>query len=443
MHKFQIPRRLELSLVLVLAAGVFWLFSIAAYAQTVKDTHLREQEEEAAAAEAEVAVDKTGDEMTREATEALYNAQETMKEDDFAGARKLLYDYLAAKPPEEKTPIVLYHMLGYAWSADENAENGMDEARKVFKEGHAAAPEDEGLLLNYAIATFEIEMFAEAAPLFEKVFDTQKKKDSKFLQQAAVAWVTAEKLEDAKRVLLRMFSLPEDPKPEWYQLIINVFMELEDMESAEEYVRLYLRQDPLQAPYWRLLAQFLLDKEDYRGAAGALEISYQVKPPAKKKRWADLSDIYYYLSAPLKAAGSLENSLAGKGSDDRLAQLVELYHRAQRFDRAIAYIDQMIAQKPTARLLLQKGNILHEAGRVEDAVKVWGQCADVDPEFGDCLIAKGLGQWDLKDWDGARDSFEAAAELEEVRLQAEDALAVLDDLEGAKYDPSFDFRKGR
>lgn len=420
---------------------------VSVTAQKVQDVHSRKneqqrQEEDQAAAQGEdaAATEGSGEDLTREATKALYEAQEAMKKDDFAGGRQFLLDYLAAKPETEVTPIVLYHMLGYSYSAEGN----MEEARKVFKQGHEADPEDESLLLNYAIATWEVEDFVGAAPLFEKIYDTGKKKDSKFLQQAAAAWYQGEKFLEAKRVLKRLLSLPEKPNPDWFQMIINICMELEQNDEAEDYVRKFLVFDPLKAEYWRLLAQFRLDKDDYRSAAGALEIGYSVQSPKKKKSWEDLADLYAYLNAPLKVAGSLENALEGaKPNDDRFLQLVEFYARAQRFDRAIAFIDQMIAENRTAKLFLEKGKILYDSGRAKDAIGAWEECVEIDSQIGACHIMKGFAQWDLKDWEGARDTFVGTLRIKEYRLQAEDAIAVLDDLESVKYDPNFDFRKGR
>lgn len=437
MQRPPIPKWFKHALGLVLVAGLLCTLPVSVVAQKVSDVHSRKNEQErqqedkaAERGEEAVATDESGEELSREATKALFEAQEAMKKDDFAGGRKFLLDYLATQP--ETIPIVLYHMLGYSYSAEGN----MEEARKIFKQGHEADPGDESLLLNYAIATWEVERFVEAAPLFEKIYAGREKKDSKFLQQAAAAWYQAERFLEAKRVLKQMLALPEKPNPDWYQMIINICMELEQMDEAEGYVLEFLRFDPLKEDYWRLLAQFRLDEDDYRSAAGALEISYTVKSPDKKKSWEDLADLYAYLNAPLKVAGSLEIALKGaKDSDEKFLQLVEFYARAQRFKRAIAFIDKMIAEERTAKLLLEKGKVLYDAGRTKDAIEAWNACIEIDSRKGDCHILKGFGQWDLKDWDGARNTFEGALRIDKYRLQAEDAIAVLEDLESVKYDP--------
>jgi len=378
------------------------------------------------------------EELSKEANKALYEAQELIKEDDFAGARQKLLDFVATEP--EKIPVILYEMLGFVYSQEDN----MEGAREAFKSGHELDPDSENILRNYAIASLQTERFEEAAVLFEKLFDMMEQKDSKILQHAAMSWYQVENLDEAKRLLLRLFDLPEEPKPDWFKLIINICVELEQMAEAEDWIRQFLRLDPMQAEYWNLLAQMMLDKDDYRGAAGALEISYAVKAPSRGRQWEVLADIYAYLNALLKAAGSLEVALKGKTPDDKYLVLVDAYSRAHRFDTALARIDQLIAVAPTARLYMQKGNLLYDAGRVKAGIQAWDGCIDLDARNDECLFAKGLAQWDLRRWDDAQKTFSDAARVEgKYQLQAEDAIAILDDLESAKYDPNFDFRKGR
>lgn len=400
-------------------SGVLICFSPPVSAQQKQPT--------ATPAEAKEAV-----EYTKEAQKALYEAQEAIKVDDFAGGRQFLLDYVATEP-EEVIPAVLYSMLGHTWYAEENIE----EARKVFKQGHEAFPDDEHLLRNYAITTYDAEMFAEAAPLFVKMYEEGEKKDPKYLNTAAVCWYQVEKFDEAKRLLKRLLALPGDPKPEWYKMIINICMELEQMDEAEGYIRQFLAQVPLSANYWQLLAQLRLNKEDYKGGAGALEISYHIKAPRRPKGWEDLADLFAYLNAPLRTAKSLEKAYKKEAPDRQQGlQLVDAYARALRVDKAISRLDKIIAEKPTAQLYFEKGKLLYDALRVKDTIVALNEATKLDPDNGEAYVLKGFAAWDLMDWKGARKAFDAALRMKKHRLQAEDALAVLDDLDSAKHPES-------
>lgn len=167
---------------------------------------------------------------TPEAFKALSEAQEIMKTDDFAGGKQILLDYLATEPDD--IPIVLYHMLGYAYSRD----GYIMKAQSVYRDGYRTYPDSGDLLLNYAISTWELGKLVEAAPLFEKAYDTSQVKDARLLHQAAAAWYDAEVFAESKRVLRRMLDLDGKPESEWYRMIANACMELGQYDEAREYL---------------------------------------------------------------------------------------------------------------------------------------------------------------------------------------------------------------
>jgi len=374
--------------------------------------------------------------MSREAQKALYSAQEAMRLEKFAAARNLLVDYRATLTDEQKQldenlPNMFYHFLAQTWIAEDN----LKEARKIFKEGWDRYPDDEYMMLNYAITTYNTENFAEAAPLFEKIYEVRKEKDSRYLQQAATAYYQIENFQEAKRVLKQMFGLPEPAKPEWYQMIIQICMELNQVKEAESYVLQYLKEDPLKSDYWVLFAQMRLDQEDYKGGASALEISYHIKDPDKISRYEDLAELYNYLNAPLKAAKSLEMALKEKKqaeSNELKYKMIEIYKKALRFDKALSILDEMIAKAPTAKLYYDKARLLYDIQRMNEAIDILDECLKLDPKMGEAYILKGFAKWYLKDWNAARRTFDKAYEIKNVRAQAEDAIAVLEDLEKAK-----------
>ncbi|MEE8398783.1 MAG: tetratricopeptide repeat protein [Desulfobacterales bacterium] len=427
-------------LVFTFVSGVLFSVPPPVNAQKVRDIHGKRDDQ---AQPPSGAQEKEPEKLTKEAQTALYTAQEAIKVEDYAGGRQILMDFLAAlrlknsaNPDQpEMIPTVLYLMLGHTYYAEEN----LVEAQKVFKTGYEADPSDENMLLNYAITTYETEMFTEAAPLFERLYEVKEKKDAKFLHQAAICWYQVENFDEAKRILKRLIALPGDPKAEWYQMIINICMELEQMDEAEGYIRQFLAMVPLNADYWRLLAQMRLNKEDYKGGAGALEISYFIKTPKKAKNWEDLADLFAYLNAPLRSAQNLEKAYKSEGAPTKVEkrlQLVEAYARALRVEKAVDHLDKIIAEKPTTKLYLEKGKLLYDALRVKAAIVALDQAIKLDRKNGEALVLKGFAAWDLKDWKTSRKAFTAASQIKKHRLQAEDAIAVLDDLESVKHPKS-------
>ena len=89
-----------------------------------------------------------GPDLTREAQVALVAAQELMQQEDFTNARTPIIEYLATQP--EVVPEVAFLMLGQLWYGDDSLDDDtrLNEAMKVFKQGHEAYPESENILIS-------------------------------------------------------------------------------------------------------------------------------------------------------------------------------------------------------------------------------------------------------------------------------------------------------
>jgi bla regulator protein BlaR1 len=167
---------------------------------------------------------------THEAQVALDDADKLIQEqEDYGGAIKVLQDFLATQP--EVIPKVLYMMLGQCWYAEENLE----EAYKVHKEGYEAYPDDLKFLNNYGVMAYQTERYLETGRLFEKLYDFSEKKDIKHLNWAAGAFYKGENLEEAKRIYKRMIDLPGEPEKEWLSNVMYICIELGNRDEAKVY----------------------------------------------------------------------------------------------------------------------------------------------------------------------------------------------------------------
>jgi tetratricopeptide (TPR) repeat protein len=170
-----------------------------------------------------------------------------------------------------------------------------------------------------------------------------------------------------------------------------------------------------------------LDREEYKAAASALEIAHRLEG-AKKGDWLELSELYLYLNAPLMAIRCMEYAYPGKMPGDRMAKIASTYARTQRFDKAMEIIEDALEQGPSADLYFEKGRLLYDAMRYEEAIVALEQCSKMDPKHGQAYILAGFAAWNMKQWEQARSAFVKASVLPKFRDQANDAVGVLDDL---------------
>ena len=411
MQKKHLVKKLNKSVLLLIITFVIICFSFDGYAEEAEEAEIR---------------------LPRGAHTALLAAQEFFEQEDYTNARTPILAYLAANAQAEVPEIVpelVYVYLAQLWYLDKEPE----EAQKAYMEGHAAYPESEDLLGNYAAVTYELEQFHKAAQLFEKLYDVREEKDIEDLNNAAACYYYAEELDETIRVYNRMIALTKEPESEWFEMIISLYMEQENNQKAEEYILKALDLFTLEKKYWQLLADLRITYSDYAGAASALEIGYRIEPPESRKDWNYLLELYSYLNVPLRIAKCLESILEeGASNEDDQIRISQMYANTMRVDKAVSYLDSLISKNPSEKLLIQKAQILYDARRNKEAIKALDECIEFAPKNGLAYYIKGFTAWDMEDWETAKEAFTMAKNFKEYSAQSKDALAILADLDRAK-----------
>ncbi len=364
--------------------------------------------------------------LPKEAIKAMYLGQQALQDKKFDETIKVLSEYMAVA--KEKIPLAAYQMLGYAWYEKGDAE----KTRQMYEKAHFAYPANAEMLQNYTILTYETGDLNKAAKLFEQLYALKGKSDKKLLYQASGIYYQAENFKEAKRVLKQLLASKGKYNPKWYEDMIAICLELDDWKSAEKWSKRFLDLEPWQHRYWRLLAQIRLDREEYKQAVSALEIAYRLEN-AKTTEWAELGDLYLYLNAPLMAIRCMKTAYGNDIPNKKKIRIAQIYARTHRFDKGIKYLNDAFKSKPSAKILFEKGRMLYDAMRYKEAIKAFEACTKMDPKFGDAYIVAGFAAWNMNDFSKARSSFAGASTLPKFRLQANDAVSVLDDLmEAAK-----------
>ena len=365
--------------------------------------------------------------LTREAQMAMVEAQRAANEENLPAARKYLLDYLATNPEVVHPDVFL--MLGYYWYGD----GKLEEAKKVFKDGYEAYPDNHDLLSYYAATLYETEDFAKAGPMMEKVYETSPKKELRFLEAASGAYYQIRKFADSKRVIRKMIGLTDMPKENWYNMLFQMALEEEKLDEAQSVLFEALDLYPLNTTYWQQLGIIRQEKEDYAGMIGAYEIKNNIKPPEKEAQFKEAENLYSSMNVPLRVAKTIELSFKGKdGKEEDYLKIADAYAKAMKTDKAIKFLDEIIQKKPTSALLLKKAQIIYAARRNKDAIKACDDLIALNPKEGLAYYMKGNAAWDLEDWDTMEDAFEKARDFKDYRAYAKNALEYIQSLEEAK-----------
>jgi tetratricopeptide (TPR) repeat protein len=370
--------------------------------------------------------EKKEEKLTTQARLAIYKAQTAMSEEKPDEALEILDTYIATQP--RVVPLRVYELIGYIWLEKEDLE----KARKYFKIIYDAEPDDPKILKNYAVLTYQTERYAEAAVLFEQLYeieDTTTPRGS--LLQAAQAYMLAEDLDNSKRVLVKLVGLPGEPDPKWYEALISICLQREEDEDAEKYIIDFLHLYPLQAAYWKHLAQIRMKQDEWQTATSDLEISHRVEPPKRQSDWIFLGDLYARaVNAPLLGIRCYREAYKDDNTEKAYLSISQIFQRAYRYDEAIKTLDEGISKNPmSATLLLAKGRVLYDACRYKEAVAALKECVKIDPKSGDAYFQMGLAAWTAKEWDTARTAFVQAKRLsDKYRPQCSSVIGLLDEL---------------
>ncbi len=354
-----------------------------------------------------------------EEQKVLYEAQEAIQTKDIQTAVRLLTAHLREHP--NKPNPLLFFALGNAWYMDGN----LKKASQIYGKGHAMHPGSFLLCTNFAAVSYETGNYLKAGKLFEKAYRLGNPPDSEHLWQAGTAYYKANALKKAKSVLKRMRRPKGGMKKSRLQLLTQVCLDMKDWKEAESVVLELLNLAPNDVEYWKLLSHIRLQRDNYRGAAGTLEILFKIRPPVKKEL-EDLANLFFYLNFPLKGARCLEKAYGPAPSPRQCDKISKAFIQAQRPDKALHYLDLAIRQERLYARVLEKGKLYYSRGRWDDAASVLRECVRTWPDRGFAHLLLGYCAMEKEDFTLARTSFLNASKEKEYRDKALSALRLLE-----------------
>ena len=412
-------RKTSILALFILINALFISFALPSYGQKAAEG---KKEEEPAAR------------LTREAQMAMVEAQRSIEKDDFVTALTPLLNFIALeKTKEEYTPQSIpeqmFIMLAYCYYND----GKLKEATQTYADAHKTYPENTDILTQYSVMLYESEEFAKAAPMLERVYEEKPEKDIKYLNYASQAYYLYDNLEDAKRVKIRMIDISDNPESPWFDFLISICFDQNNLNEAESFIYQALGLFPMEIKYWKWLGNIRVENEDYAGLVGAYEIGHKVEPPKNKREWKNLIDLYRSMNVTSRVVKSIRESLKNENitEDDHLL-IANSYAKMFEIDDAVSYLDSVIAKKPSSTLMLEKGRILYQARRNEEAIKAFDELIDYDSKVGEAYMMKGNAAWDMKDWDTAKAAFRKGRDFQDYRAMAKNLLEFIESIEEAK-----------
>ncbi len=367
--------------------------------------------------------------LPRDAHKALYKAQLAFVEGRYDDTVKVLEKYLLKKP--EAPPVEVFLLLGNAWYQLEDYRS----AGNVYAEGLRFHPENVSLHLNFAVSSYYVEDFVDSGNSFLKAYELQKRtgeaQEPDLLYKAASAYYSGRAFTQVESTLAMLMETKETPKAEWLKLLVHTYVQMEDWEKADGSLSQFMPHVRDRADYWKLLAQIKIRRQSYEEAAAALEVAYRLDPP-ELTNWKDLSDLYRYLNAPLRAVESLNKAHRGAVSAEEHEKIASLLARAFRYEEAMHHIRTAVEVQPNAERHFIEGKYHYLNRDYEKAVESLQHSLELDPNQGKAYLLVGFSATELKNWELARKAFTEATAFKDYQSWAESGLMVVLDIQAAR-----------
>lgn len=379
-----------------------------------------------------------------------------------------------------RTPALrnkVYEKLAEAQAAAE--EKDLSKAAKVLDEMLAGRRDNElnsyelaNVYNLYAFVHYSREDYDKALQAYENVVkqpDIPLAMEINTRYTIAQLYFVQERWQDGIRALQSWFEMTENPNASAYVLLAQGYYQLKDYDRAltnvETAIDMFRRDGKVPKEQWLNLARFLyFEKNDINQAVATLEELLKHYP--KKQYWVQLSHMYgeqkkdpkqvaametayvqdlldkgtemvtmayLYLNAevPYKAAKVMDKGLSGEAIEETSKNyeiLGNAYRQAQEVEKAIPAMEEAAARSDDGELYTRLGNIYldgEEYGKAIEAItKGLNRGGVKRPD--NARLVLGMAYFNEKQYDKARQAFQAAGRDERSKKFAEQWIKYMD-----------------
>ena len=292
-------------------------------------------------------------------------------------------------------------------------------AARAFLRGYETAPEKNAELLYYAAISFM------AAGSVKDAMDTVEHLRKRHPDQIRLAWkegivqvfLAAQK---PRRALPYLEELAEKTdgvkKKQWQEMLLYQYVSLTMQKKALSYARQLTREYPVEAKWWKALANLQLSAEQHKRALATLLV-YSYLTPLTVQETKLLGDLSLMLGIPALAAGFYEVLAAERPDREAVERLVQSYLGLHQPERALAVLQRRAGNRTDDWLILE-GRLLYDMKRYADAARVFETAALKKIQPGEAWLMLGYAAWQMDDADRARRAFQNAGKYSGQRKEA-------------------------
>lgn len=355
--------------------------------------------------------------LPRPMQEALYNADQALREKRYAQAEKILDDYVA-KHPEPKHHFVEF-LRGNALIMQGKSAHALER----YTAATDLRPDFAPAWTNMGKAACDLQRYAVAGRALGKAYELDGKKDGALLYQSAAAWLMGGKNAEALPALERLASgALGEPRREWLEALLKTYLDLGKGAKATQTVKGLLARDQNNPRWWKLLAQMQTRQHNYKEALSAWEVYAALSGSIPADEEILIGDVYSAAGVPLRAAQWYAQALPRAGNDKLRGKLARSYLAAHQPRQAAAFASKTASERPSAEMWRVAGQAYLELGEYRKAYDAYAESLRLDASDGRSQLMLGYCALQLRNKTLAMNALEKARKFSAVRTQAEQML---------------------
>lgn len=341
--------------------------------------------------------------LTSIVQKVVYEARQLMEKREYLKAKEYLENFIE-KNPQQRHYLVEFTLGNVLAMAGKNKE-----ALLHYRDAVNLYPAFAAAWQNMGKLYFDLKQYDDAGDCLLKGHELNAEKDPDLLYYAAVSYIMGKKEKKALPYIEHLAGGETgDPKIEWLETLLKVYLDLQLKEKAFKVVQRLLNKNQNDPRWWKLLAKFHLEQNDYKNGLVALTVlSYLTAPDLQD--YMLLADLSSAIGLPSKAAEYYQKALMLENGPVNYEKLASAYIAAHKPVKAEEVLSRALEKKPTSKLWFMMGQVLYEDEEFDKAHNAFNQSAQLDPKGGEAHLMMGYCALQMDRNDAARTAFQKAS----------------------------------
>ena len=348
---------------------------------------------------------ESGKDLSPRARKTLFSSRTRQDEGQNAEAAQVMGQWISEHPKQQ------HHLMYFNLAVSQLGQDQHVLALGNLEQAVALEPRFSRGWLRLGEAAYEQQNYARAAEAFLAGYGLMCDPSPEIRYYSAVAWLLAK---EPEKSLTGMVSLLNDHHEavsmDWYQALVAAASEAKQYGAAEPWVDQCLMENESNPKAWYLAYQFAVAAEEYQQAAVWLTIVGHLRPLSRSEL-IQLGSLYAGSGTPLQAARYYRQALdfpeTQPAATDYL-RLASAWMASYKMQEARETLDRALKTYPTVKLLALLGDLNYAERKFSEARDVFGQCVDLDPDYGRGWLMRGYCSLELGQNSEARIALERA-----------------------------------